>query len=447
MSEPSNIPTVRHTGGIAVAKGYSVLGDREHDIPVTGKIRPGIKVLVKSYAGNPTAAEIYKRGVDSGLGSSAIEAEIRAALKLPDDKKSIMTPKNTPYFIVRGSDFVVPEIASRLMEMYGEDRGEGFHLYAFPVVFPLDNWLKVLPHGLKTFRRSGLLYWSEYGDDGVRYCKMHAPATMDAKAQRAVRRFGGRPHILRPENDGRCAPEQCPEYQQGECKLTGKLIFYVPKIPGAGAIALPTTSYYGMDGIHSQLSLMMSARGRISGTWNGEPMFWLTKVLDEVSMLDPKTGEPKRVKQWITVLEGRLDMTKLLASPENEDEDDDDFGAEARERDDDIVLYDHEYSNQVDDNPVDDEADEPEAPIEHEPETLSGPPTIKELQKDIVKRLKPLSIPWSEFIPFAEEVHGVDWKSDVKLLANIVDELDQVDADNPEQVAAYQVRVSGRSPF
>jgi len=105
-------------GGLVPAAGGAVaiptlLGRSAQRIPVGGRIRAGIKVLTKRAAESARAREIYDAGVAAGKGFEAIEREI--AMVLPD-MKNPLTPKNVPYFTVRGEDFPNPELARQIME-------------------------------------------------------------------------------------------------------------------------------------------------------------------------------------------------------------------------------------------------------------------------------------------------------------------------------------------
>ena len=92
-----------------------------------------------------------------------------------------------------------PSLARELIEAYGEDRGEGRHLYRFPVVFPTDRWQSVMPHELATWGAQDKRFWSEYSTDGRwRHCMTHAPVPVDATGRRAVRLFG---EVLTPVID------------------------------------------------------------------------------------------------------------------------------------------------------------------------------------------------------------------------------------------------------
>ncbi len=437
---------VRQSTGLAIPDGHSILGERRVRIPTSGKIRPGIKVLVQRHV-NPATTKVYEDGVRQGHDWDKIDAAVKNALGDKAPQYSALTPKNVDYFTVRPGDFTMPECAAEIMRLYGEDRGQGRRLYRFPVVFPVDSWLAVMPHAYKAYTRSQLRFWSEYDRDGVRWCMTRAPLEkLDNPDKRSKRNFqkpgAGRPAIKRDWNEGRCAPGQCPEYQKGECKLSGSLVFYVPGVRVAGAIELPTTSFYSLEAIHEQLELMMHARGRITGTVNGQPMFYVTKRYDEVSMLDLESGEPKRVKQWLVALEGAVDMTNLLPSAA-----DTDMPAQtpvavlegrAPSRDDGEIADGH-YTEAggapPDDGPPPVDADEfgGDAPRE---------PTLEELQASIGNRLRTLQIQFADFDPYAMTAFGEDWKSNTTLLGRALDKLESI-----EDVEAFHAEMAQQKGF
>lgn len=306
---------IRSTGTsiAALGSGHSVLGETPAKIPVGGKIRPGIKVLTSKAAAIPKAKELYDAGVASDKTFGQIEREIEQACNI----KFPLTPRNVPFFTVHPQDFTVPEIAHAIMQKYGQDGPHGFHLYRFPVIFPIDGWQAVMPHALRAYSRSELRYWSQYGSDGTRYCMTHAPVAVDAKSKRAQRVFGGRAAVPRADNGGICNPTSCREYQNRECNLSGEFVFYVPGIPGSSAIALPTNSFYSMQYAKQKLELVgLIHGGRISGTFDAKPIFYITKKQEEVSMIDPETGKAKKVKQWLIVLEADIDMTRVFQQGE-----------------------------------------------------------------------------------------------------------------------------------
>lgn len=425
----SNLPTVRATSGLAIHAGPTVLGEKQVRIPTAGKIRPGIMVLTSKGAVRDGARAAYDAGVAAGKPWGDIEKDIRRACQMGEKDPSPLTPKNAPYFTVRRSDFTMPEVADRILQLYGEDRGEGFHLYRFPVVLPVDNWQAVLPHALKAYKRTELLYWSEYGPDGVRYCKTMSDLAYDEKAKRFVRSFGGRKPTLRKENEGRCDPEQCPQYQAQpqQCRLSGSFIFYIPQIPGSGAIELPMTSFYGLQGIRQKLEMMSHIRGRISGTFQSKPMFWLTKALEEVSMLDLETGKPKRVKQWITKLEADVDMTALLTAVEDDHEE---LGQTAV-----AVLEGRVAGDDGEERePLEVAGDfveivgEGEAPPP--PPADDGGPTVDELKDAIRAHWRRLRVSQADYIAYADVKYGEGWSADRVRMSRANDELAAVADDN-----------------
>jgi len=291
----------------------TLLGRSAPRIPVGGRIRAGIKVLTRKAAEHKQAVEIYDKGVAEGKGFETIEREITRVLPALDHP---LTPKNVPYFTVRGEDFPNPEIARQIMELFGEDReGDGERrLYRFPVVFPADAWQSVMPHEMVTWTSSERRYWSEYSADGAtRFCKTHETVPVDGNGRRTIRIWGGRKTITRPENGGVCDPEKCTEYQGKKCNLSGRFIFFIPGIRSITAFELPTNSFYAMQAAIEKFQTIGFMRGgRISGFLDGQRTpFYITKRLVEVSRIDDG-GKATRVPQWLIELEAPVDLTALL---------------------------------------------------------------------------------------------------------------------------------------
>jgi hypothetical protein len=299
------------SGALAVP---TLLGRSAMRIPIGGRIRAGIKVLTRKAEEVAEARAIYGAGVAAGKAFDTIEREI--AQRCPS-LKNPLTPKNVPYFTVRGEDFLNPELARQIMDMYAEDRGEGGkRLYRFPVVFPADAWQNVMPHELVTWTASERRYWSEYSEDGqTRYCKTHEAVPVDSNGRRTIRIFGGRKTVLRHENGGLCDPESCPEYQQKKCNLTGRFIFFIPGIKSISAFDLQTNSFYAMQAAIEKFTTIGFMRGgRISGFLDGQRTpFYISKRLVEVSRIDDE-GRATRVAQWLIELEAPVDVTSLLRS-------------------------------------------------------------------------------------------------------------------------------------
>ncbi len=384
----------------------SVLGESSSQrprIPISGKIRAGIMVLTSAVASNPQAQKIYQDGVKSGLSWDVIGRAIKTTL---NSDKSCLRPFNVPYFTARRSDFALPEIADILMKLYGEDKGDGMRLYRFPVIFPVDEILMVLPHGLNHYTRSERVHWSDYLPDGTRVCTEYAPVEINDKTKRVTRTFGGRATQLRELNEGKCIPEQCPEYQANpqKCKLSGQFVFYVPGIPGSSPVSITTNSFYSMDPAFKKLQRIARGRGGIAGTMDGDPFFFITKKQEEVSMID-KDGKPKKVKQWIIVLEDNLDMSRVFQVTEQKLLE---GGAQATN-----IL--EAPANDEPEFDSSDEDDPPAAPIEPE-----NP--LKAIRTQVLQGLKAVGIKPVQFNIYAMNTWGENWNKNASTyqLANSI---------------------------
>lgn len=295
----------------------TVLGHGKARIPTAGKIRAGIKVLTQKAAAQPKARALYEQGVEAGQSFDQIEQAIVAVLPA---LKHPLVPRNVPWFTVRGQDFPYPLLAQQILDTYGEDRGEGRHLYRFPVVFPSDQWQTVMPHELAAWGTHEKRYWSEYAADGrTRMCMCHAPVPMQPSGKRALRLFGGRKTVPREANGGRCDPESCAEYQARQCNLSGRFLFFIPGIRSISAFELHTNSFYAMNAAIQKFETIAFMRGgRISGFLDREHTpFWFSKRLMEVAHIDEQ-GQAVRVPQWIIELEAPVDVTALLREGEDE---------------------------------------------------------------------------------------------------------------------------------
>ena len=290
----------------------TVLGNKKIRIPTGGKIRAGIKILTKKAAENPQAKDIYERGISENHPFEEIE---RAIQQIAPDLKTPLIPKNVAWFTVRANDFPNPETSAQILDAFGEDRGDSVkRLYRFPVVFPADMWQTVMPHELVAWGANERKFWSEYSPDGrTRYCKCYAPVPMDTSGKRAIRLFGGRKTMLRPENDGICNPEGCNEFQNRQCNLSGRFIFFIPGIKSVDAFELHTNSFYAMSRAIEQFETLAFLRGgRISGFLDDKKTsFYLTKKLREVPYID-EAGKAVRTAHWIIELEAPIDVTALL---------------------------------------------------------------------------------------------------------------------------------------
>ena len=227
--------------------------------------------------------------------------------------KTPLVPKNVPWFTVRARDFPNPEIAQQILDAFGEDRGDGVtRLYRFPVVFPSDMWQAVMPHELVAWGANEKKFWCEYSPDGrVRYCKCYAPVPSGPHGKRAIRIFGGRKTMLRQENGGLCDPELCREYQNRQCNLSGRFIFFIPGIKSISAFELHTNSFYAMNAAIQKFETIAFMRGgRLSGFLDGKrTLFYFTRYSAKCR-ISTRQGRAVRVPHWIIELEAPVDVTR-----------------------------------------------------------------------------------------------------------------------------------------
>lgn len=314
MALPNEQRVLIEQGGSIAAP--TLLGQGPARIPTGGRIRAGIKVLTRKAAAQPKAQAIYEQGVAAGQSFDQIERALAEALP---ELKTPLVPRNVQWFTVRAQDFANPQIAGQILEAHGEDRGEGRRLYRFPVVFPADRWQTVMPHELAAWGAHEKRFWSQYSADGrVRHCMTHAPVPVDDTGRRTIRLFGGRKTVPREDHGGVCEPEVCRDYQQRQCNLSGRFLFFIPGIRSISAFELHTNSFYAMNAAIRKFETVAFLRGgRISGFLDRQRTpFYLSKTLMEVPHID-EHGRAVRVPQWIIDLEAPVDVCSLLR--QNED--------------------------------------------------------------------------------------------------------------------------------
>ena len=296
----------------------ALLGRSGSRLPICGKIRAGIKVLTKHAAQQPQAQTLYDQGVAAGQSFDEIEAAILDALPT---LKHPLVPRNVSWFTVRAQDYANPVLAQQILDAYGETRADGERrLYRFPVVFPSDHWPTVMPHQLAVWGAREKRFWSQYSADGrTRQCWCPAPLPSGQEV-RPIRPFGGRQAMLRADNGGICNPETCPQYQNRECNLDGRFLFFIPGIPSVSVFELHTRSFYALNAaIQTFETISFMRGGRISGFLDRDHTpFFLSKQLREVAYIDDE-GQPVRVPQWIIQLEAPVDVSPLLRERDDPD--------------------------------------------------------------------------------------------------------------------------------
>lgn len=284
---------------------HSARAAQAQRLPVTGKIRPGIKVLTAKARAIQGAQKVYDDGVAAGASFDDIEKALKQMQGCPAYP---LTPRNAPYFRVVPDDFTTPGAAEAIIERYAADDG---NVYTFPVIFPADDLNLIFREGFEAWKASELSFWSEPDPQtGELLCKKRQEIKAD-KTRR--KRWGGRP----VETVGPCDPNGCDIFGAGHCMHHGSLYFYVPGCPGVGFIELQFTSIYASLGIGEVLELVQHGLGHIKGTHNGEPIFWISKKRQEVSRIDWEKGKAERTEQYIISIEARgLDMAKVFAMQE-----------------------------------------------------------------------------------------------------------------------------------
>lgn len=370
----------------------TLLGQGPARIPVGGKIRAGTKVLTSKAAEQPRVKALYDEGVAAGQSFDQIERAIRTAVP---GLKTPLIPRNVPWFTVRAQDFSNPALAQQIMQAYGEDRGEGHHLYRFPVVFPADQWQSVMPHELAAWSTHEKLFWSEYSADGrTRHCMRRAPVPVDDTGRRTIRIFGGRKVVQRDLNGGICEPEACREYQAGQCNLTGRFVFFIPGIRSVSAFELNTNSFYAMNAAIQKFETVGFLRGgRISGFLDRQnTTFFLSKKLMDVPHIDDN-GRAVRVPQWIIDLEAPVDVTALLRHSEDEH----------------TTIVEAEFANRVlegDTAEVVNNVKEAAAPEVLEAEPVQGQPSLEHL----LTRARSYGIEEAQYQSYADSRWGRGWR-------------------------------------
>ena len=395
-------------------------------IAIGGKIRAGIKVLTKKAAENLRAKEIYDQGVSAGHSFEQIERWISEALP---NLKTPLVPKNVPWFTVRGQDFPNPEIPGQILDTYGEVRSDGVkRLYRFPVVFPSDIWQAVMPHELIAWGANDKRFWSEYAPDGrTRYCKCYAPIQATDTGKRIIRVFGGRKTILRTDNGGLCDPESCEEYQQRQCNLSGRFIFFIPGIKSISAFELHTNSFYAMNAAIQKFETIAFMRGgRISGFLDAQRTpFYLSKKLMDVPHID-EAGRAVRVKQWIIELEAPVDVTALLRA--NDDGETAIVNARIASR----VLEGAPHASAIQDTPL--HADRPEAIVRQSrttdtPSPACPAPATETMAAPDVEQILALArsygLEGTHYEDYADRRWGSGWKLNTGGRKRAFDELER----------------------
>jgi hypothetical protein len=274
---------------------------------VAGIIRPGIRKLTNEGRSNPAAVKVYR----DLIATDATYEAIGKAIADKTGRNNLFAPSNAPFLTVRGGDCVVPEVATKILAMYGEETevdGASIRVVRrLPIHLFSDEVSKNLDFEYKSFTAAGIQRWSSAADTaapelgvavGDHVCKtLVSAASTGAKKARAP---GGRDvKVL-----GRCRPAECAEYGAGKCQMRGDMFFYIEGINIAAPFKMPTGSkVFGLEG-EKTLDLIRDATGG-NLTRFESPVFFLTKKPKKLSV----DGVPKTVN--IVVVEAMADIPKL----------------------------------------------------------------------------------------------------------------------------------------
>lgn len=286
---------------------------RGPEYPVLGHVRSGIMRLVRpKQDASPAEVKayenrvvVYQRLVEQGLSWEDIGKQIGGM--------QFLTPQNEDYFTVRPIDCRTnPENAEILKRLYADPDGK---LRKLPIVFLSNDWIECIPHQLAVWSKTKWLYRSEYvrvrdeetGEMGYkRICVKPVPY------EKGKRPFGGQDITER----GPCVPEDCTEYQKGDCKLSGYVQGVIPGTKGAGVWNIYTKSIYSFRQMMQKFKLVEKATGRIVALIDKktqQPVFSVFKVPDaEVSRYVVETGKTQLTSQDLIHIEANIDMYDLM---------------------------------------------------------------------------------------------------------------------------------------
>lgn len=292
----------------------SIIGEKikarsnsSRSLPVSGHIRSGTQVLIKSAENVSKAKELYQKAASGVISFKDAEKLI---LEMNNGLKKVFTPKNTRHFNVyahetEGGQVSVNNIMARHGEMLDGDTVP--RLYRFPMVFPPT------PAGVEGFFKSeysmavgAVKYRSEYGDDGIRRCVYLKPVDLQEQAKR--KKFLRRDPTIRKD----CDPASCAEFGAGACKFRGRIHFYIPDVIGSGTFVFETGSVNACEDIFLRLEELQRSVGGILPNFDpqGNPVFFLTKEQKKVSYID--NGVEKSSLQWVPVLQTSLIKSNIL---------------------------------------------------------------------------------------------------------------------------------------
>lgn len=262
-----------------------ILGNRDK-IRCAGIVRPGVKVPKKTCT--PKELEVFKRMEAEGYGYDDIDVAMGGK---PKSKESKLFPSNSDYFVVRDVDFKKPSDAQYIRDHYADADGK---VRRIPVWFTVGEIDRVLPHNFKAFDGSGAVRCASfYEDRKLRFRYLPKDHKAPAKPEDWK--------VLDTEDEEK-ATKACGY----KVSFGGMYRVNVVGLRGLEEVIVPTKSWYGLGFSVATLRRVRSVLGRFDGLVNGQPIFELCKVPEDVI-----TPDGKKQKQWIVTLELSIDPIEL----------------------------------------------------------------------------------------------------------------------------------------
>lgn len=262
-----------------------ILGSRDK-IRCAGIVRPGVKVPKKTCTKEELA--IFKRMEAEGHGYDDIDVAMGGK---PKSKDSKLFPSNSDYFVVRDVDFKKPADAQYIRDHYADHDGK---VRRIPVWFTVGDIDKVVPHSFKGFDGSGSVRCASFYE-GKKLQFKYLPK--DHKGPSKAEDW----KILDTDDEEK-ASKACGY----KVSFGGMYRVNVVGLRGLEEVIVPTKSWYGLGYSVATLRRTRSVLGRFDGLVNGQPIFELCKVPEEVIAPDGK-----KQKQWIVTLELSIDPIEL----------------------------------------------------------------------------------------------------------------------------------------
>ena len=223
--------------------------------------------------------------------------KIRLGVKVQGQKGEY--PKEVDYFVI---DEPAKDAAPQERESYDRFRKVyGKEPKALEIVIPDENADNVFPQAYKMYGKSTGLKCTGDGATANRvgsvYAETHGKKAPDGSVINPLEYY-----------EIECPGEECPFYQQKNCRLIANFQVMIPKVSMAGVYQIDTSSIHSIIGINSALDYVRMVCGRISmliDRANWEPLLLLKRVPKETH------GSGKKEIHYPLTLELRADLERM----------------------------------------------------------------------------------------------------------------------------------------